>query len=117
MINEPENANKCVGGQHLEVWSANLLVNIVRAPVSHQHIVPFAFWSLGVDLGETLIKTRNEVDAMDDIVRVKEPKSTTAQDRDKLYPIQPFCFPASLVFLVELEPANPEDVHVGWVSH
>ena len=58
--------------------SANsLLVNIVRAPVSSWCIVPFAFGSHRVVFNndEILIEAGDEVDATDDVVRVKEPKS------------------------------------------
>ena len=55
----------------------SLLVNIVRVPVLSWRIVPFAFGSLRVVFNndEILIEAADEVDAMDDVVRVKEPKS------------------------------------------
>ena len=100
--------------------SANsLLVNIVRAPVSSWRVVPFAFGSLRIVFNndEILIEAGDEVDATDDVVRVKEPKSAILRVRNELNPVEAFCFPTGLVLLVNPEPVDPEHIHVGWVNH
>ena len=100
--------------------SANsLLVNIVRVPVSSWRVVPFAFGSLRVVFNndEILIEARDEVDATDDVVRVKEPKSAILHVRNELDPVEVFCFPTGLVLLVDPEPVDPEHIHVSWVNH
>jgi len=57
------------------------------------------------------------MDATDDVVRVEEPECTILQVRNKLDPVEAFSFPPGLMFLVDREPVDPQDVHVGRVSH
>ena len=53
---------------------------------------------------------------MNDIIRVEEAKGTLVQVWKESNLIEALCFPPSLVFLVNNEPPDPEDIHLGWVG-
>ena len=63
------------------------------------------------------METWDEVGTADYIFRVKEPKGAILEAGYKLDAIQPFCLPAGSVGFVNFEPANPENVHPGFVNH
>ena len=57
------------------------------------------------------IKPGDEVGPTDDVVRVKKSKRVILEGWDKLDPVQPFGFPPGSMRLINLEPADPENVH------
>ena len=60
-------------------------------------------------------ETRDEVGSADDVVWVKEAKRAILEGWNKSEPIEPLGFPPRPVSLVDLEPANPDDVHPDFV--
>ena len=65
----------------------------------------------------SMVKTRDEVGPADDVVGVEEAEGTIFEARDKLDSIQPFGFPAGSVRFIDLEPADPKDVHFSLIHH
>jgi len=64
-----------------------------------------------------MVETRNEVGAADYVFRVEEAECAVFEAWDKLDAIQPLGFPAGPVIFVNLEPANPKDVHSDLFHH
>jgi len=93
------------------------LVYIIILPVVGRCIVPLADGTIERVRHVPVIEAGDEVGATDDILRVEEPKRTLRVVRDKLDTVQPFCFLPRPVFLVDLEPADPEDIHVRQFGH
>jgi hypothetical protein len=62
-------------------------------------------------------KARDKVGTADDILRIEEPKRTLFVFRDKLNTVQPFCSPPCTMFVVNLKPTDPEDIHVCHFSN
>lgn len=92
----------------------NLLVHIVALPVLSRWIIPLAGKRV---LHTPTSETRDKVGTADDILRIEEPKRTLLVFRDKLNAVQPFCSPPSTISVVNLEPTNPEDIHVRHFGH
>ena len=63
------------------------------------------------------LETRDEVRPADDVVGVEKPERVILEGRDRLDPIQPLGFPPGSLGLVDLEPVNPEDVHLCLACH
>lgn len=59
-----------------------------------------------------VVEARDEVDAADDICGVEETKCPLLVTRDKLDTVQPLCLPSCPMVPVDLEPADPQHVHV-----
>jgi len=95
----------------------HLLVHIVILPVVGWRIVPLADRAVKRVLHIPMIEAGDEVGAADDVLRIKEPKCTLLVVRDKLDTVQPFCFPPRPMFLVDVEPADPENIHVRQFGH
>ena len=58
-----------------------------------------------------IVEAGDEVNTADDIRGIKEAECTLLMARDKLDTVQPLRFPPRLMFLVNLKPVDPEDVH------
>ena len=65
----------------------------------------------------SMVKTWDEVRPTDDVVGVKETKGSIFKTWDELDSIQPFGFPAGSVCFINLEPADPKDIHFGLICH
>lgn len=62
-------------------------------------------------------KTSNEVCATDNVVRIEKPKRAILRAWDKVETIQSLSPPPSAVGFVNLKPADPNNVHSGFVWH
>lgn len=103
-----------------QVWvlrKIGLLVDVVGTPVPRRLVVPFALQCARTVLDETFIETGNEVDAANDVVGVKEAKCALVETRKEPNLVEALRFPSSLMSPVDLEPADPEDIHFGCVGH
>ena len=98
------------------------LIHIIVSPVVGRSVVPLADQILGRILHVSVMEARDEVGAPDDIVRIEEPKRALLVTGDKLDAVQALRFPPRPMFLVDLEPTDPKNVHVcqlrhGWVQN
>ena len=93
------------------------LIDIAIFPVSVGWVVPSANKSCKETRDSPFVKAGDEMGATDDVVGVKEPKRAVLVAGDKLYPVQPLCFPPGSMRVVDLEPMDPKYVHAGWCSH
>lgn len=57
------------------------------------------------------IEPTNEVGPTDDVIGIQKPKCIILESQDVLDPVQLFSLPPSSTSLVNLEPANLQDIH------
>ena len=93
------------------------LVNVVIPPVVSWRTVPFADITFRRVLCVPMVKARDEVGTMHNVLGIEEPKHTLVIVGGKLDTVQALCFPPRPMFLVDLEPADPQDVHICQFSH
>lgn len=59
------------------------------------------------------VEAGEEMGPTDDVVGIKETKCAIIKGRDELYPVQSLSLPTGPMGFINLEPADPEDVHPG----
>jgi hypothetical protein len=111
-VNEPDGA----AGEHVLVILHKVtgcsLIHIVILPVFGWCVVPLADGISRKVNDVAVVEAGDEVNTADDICRIKETERALFVGGDKLDTIQPLCFPPCPMFLVDLKPTDPENVHV-----
>jgi len=97
--------------------AADSLIDIVGVPVGLLLMVPDARRVVRGRAPALVVETWDEVGPTDHILGIEEAKRAVLKARDEIDAIQPFCFPPGSVGFINLEPANPEDVHRLLVDH
>jgi len=95
----------------------NSLVHVVILPVFIWNIIPLTGNVLRGILHIPIVEARDEVGATDDVLGIEEPKCAFLVLGDKLGPVQPLCLPPSPIISVNLEPTDPEDIHICEFRH
>ena len=64
-----------------------------------------------------MFEARDEVGTTYNVLGIEEPKCALVVVGGKLDTVQALCFPPRPMFLVDLEPADPQDVHICQFGH